>query len=71
MPRSVDVRVSAPQSEGFNQATLARTSHVPSLADGCAPNAVSDPGGVAAGSPGAVLGTGQNPDRYTPVLEAV
>lgn len=59
-------------AEGFNQATGQRTQHVPSMADGCTPTAlVNSLTNSASASPGGVLGTGQNPDRYTPACEAV
>jgi len=72
MARANDVKPLAPQTEGWNQITNARSSHTPSIADGVAlAQGAYDTGGVAAASPGAVLGTGMNTDRYTPVLEAV
>jgi hypothetical protein len=71
MARSVDVQATSPQSEGWNMITGARVSHAhPSLARGCNPTALAG-GDVAAGSPGAVLGTGMNTDTYTPGIEAV
>jgi hypothetical protein len=71
MPRSVDVMATSPQSEGFDMVMGARTVHLkPSLARGVVPTAMAG-GGAAPGSPGAVLGTGSNIDRYTPGIEAV
>jgi hypothetical protein len=71
MARSVDVKNTQYQARGWDMVTNAReTRSRPSLAEGCVPTAL--PGGnVAAGSPGAVLGTGSNTDRYTPGIEAV
>lgn len=70
MARAIDVQAMSPQSLGFNQATgLRKTYPRPSLATGTTPVALAD--GAATGSPGAVLGTGQNPDLYTPPLETV
>jgi len=67
MARSVDVIAQSPPSEGLDVTTLARHTHThPSLANG-----VAISGGAAAGSPGAVLGTGANADTYTPGIEAV
>jgi len=72
MARSVDVKPLSPQTEGFNMITMGRASHTPSMADGVAPNNISyDNTTIAAASPGAVLGTGMNTDRYTPPVEAV
>lgn len=57
------------QSLGFDQSTGLRESNAhPSLARGCHVSGASD-GGTANGSPGAVLGTGQNVDLYTPGIE--
>lgn len=62
---------SAP-SDGYNQATMQRDVHVPSMADGVTPSgSVQNTTNSATASPGGVLGTGQNPDRYTPACEAV
>lgn len=65
-------RPQSPQSDGWNQATGARDSHVPSMADGVTVTALSNSQtNSTTASPGAVIGTGQNPDRYTPGCEAV
>lgn len=54
---------------GFDMTTGARESNAhPSLGQGCHVSGSSD-GGTANGSPGAVLGTGMNPDIYTPGIE--
>lgn len=58
-------------SRGWDMVTNLRESRAhPSLADGCHVTGTSD-GGTATGSPGGVLGTGSNPDLYTPGIEAV
>jgi len=72
--RNVDYRPASPQSEGFNQVTNLRSAHTPSMADGCCPAMAgydAPYNTVGPASPGAVLGTGMNVDRYVPVVEAV
>ena len=72
MARAVDNRPQSANSDGFNQATGTKVVHAPTPADGCTVTGLPDSTvNSAAQSPGAVLGTGQNPDRYTPVVEAV
>jgi hypothetical protein len=57
------------QARGIDMTTMARESRAhPSLADGVTPTALSS-AATAAGSPGAVLGTGSNPDLITPAIE--
>lgn len=71
MARSVDVHQKDQQARGFDMVTRAHESRAnPSLAEGVVPTALAG-GNVGAGSPGAVLGTGSNTDRYTPGIEAV
>lgn len=56
-------------ADGIDMRTMQTVSHLhPSLADGCNPVAIAT-GLTAQGSPGAVLGTGANPDIYTPGIE--
>lgn len=71
MARGIDVHITQQQARGWDMVTNARESRAhPSLAEGIRPTALTD-GGTAAGSPGAVLGTGSNVDRSTPGIEAV
>lgn len=57
--------------DGIDMTTMQTVSHAHgSLSNGVTVTGLAEPGS-AAGSPGAVLGTGSNADRYTPVLEAV
>jgi hypothetical protein len=70
MARGVDNMLKQPQSGGINGATLVIDTITPSPASGVAPGTPGD-ATVQAASPGAVLGTGQNVDIYTPGIEAV
>ena len=71
MARSVDVKLQAPQSHGWNMITNSRESRAnPTLADGVNPTATGG-AGVSAASTAGVLGTGMNTDRTTPGIEAV
>jgi hypothetical protein len=67
----MDVHIQQLQSHGIDMTTMARESRTnPTLADGCNPVALAG-GGIAAASTAGVLGTGSNPDRTTPGIEAV
>jgi len=71
MARAIDLRTQAPQSHGIDMTTMARESRTnPTLGDGVPPTALAG-GGVAAASTSGVLGTGSNPDRTAPGIEAV
>lgn len=71
MARGIDNLNKTKQNRGFDMVTRAAESRArPSLAEGCNVSGTAD-GTTAAGSPGAVLGTGSNADLYTPGIEAV
>jgi hypothetical protein len=58
------------QNKGYDMVAKARESHAhPSLAWGRVVTGTAGAANAAAGSPGAALGTGSNPDRYTPPIE--
>lgn len=71
MATAANVHSKQPQAAGIDMSTLAtQTDAYPSPASGVRPSALVD-GTAATYSPGAVLGTGMNPDTYTPGAEAV
>ena len=68
MTTQLNVHSSSPQNQGILMSTMARkTFSHPSLASGIHQNATTSTNA----SPGAVLGTGDNSDTYTPGIEAV
>jgi hypothetical protein len=74
MARKQDATVSSSPNQGWDMIKMARATHTPSPANGVHPSGVAAAGGnitSATYSPGAVLGTGMNTDRYTPGAEAV
>lgn len=71
MARQVDNIKKDGNAQGFDMTTGLRKSFAhSSLAEGVHVSG-SASGATASGSPGAVLGTGSNTDRYTPGIEAV
>jgi hypothetical protein len=72
MARSVDVVNKSSQAKGYDMVARTRETHPkPSLAQGRVVTGMAGDVNAASGSPGAALGTGSNPDRYTPGIEAV
>lgn len=71
MARAVDVIPTAPQANGWNMITNARTTNNhPSLANGPYMSGLTDGANTAAGCPGGSLGTGMNASVYvTPTVE--
>jgi len=71
MARKVDATVQSSPAEGWNMITGARSSHAASPANGVHPTGSVTTTNIPSGatSPGAVLGTGMNTDRYTPGVE--